>query len=235
MKTNIYSNLELVISSSSNENIGNSANYKQISNWNGSLSGNVTSVGSNGDPSYYGIYDMAGQVYEWTDSYVNTTGTKIIRGGSFIDYNPQILSKSYYHSFPVNYMIKDGCFGIRIASLNNNNNYSGLILISNTGNFNDTCISGIGSVNYEYHMSENLITNTEYCNFLNTIDISGFNNDDLYDSKMQFSPVGGIYIYSCAKTGNKYKIKDKEASFHFSLNTKHRIRYIIVFKMFTFY
>jgi formylglycine-generating enzyme required for sulfatase activity len=47
-------------------NSGNSANYNLGADWNGQ-DGNVTTVGTNGGPSAYGAFDMAGNVMEWND------------------------------------------------------------------------------------------------------------------------------------------------------------------------
>jgi len=45
---------------------GNFANFNLVADWN-SQNGNVTTVGTNGGPSYYGAFDMGGNVVEWND------------------------------------------------------------------------------------------------------------------------------------------------------------------------
>jgi hypothetical protein len=48
----------------------NTVNYNNGAIWNGST-GNTTTVGSNGGASYYGCYDMNGNVHEWVDNIIN--------------------------------------------------------------------------------------------------------------------------------------------------------------------
>lgn len=62
---------------------GNSANFGSQAGWNGVV-GNVTTVGTNGAPSFYGTFDQNGNVYEWhqyrLDSVIVNVGFK---GGGF--------------------------------------------------------------------------------------------------------------------------------------------------------
>jgi len=64
------------------ENTGNFANYKNAASWNG-LSGNVTTVGTNGGPSAYGVFDQGGSVYEWNDLDGTSSLLRGARSGSF--------------------------------------------------------------------------------------------------------------------------------------------------------
>jgi sulfatase modifying factor 1 len=61
---------------------GNFANYNRTADWN-SQDGNVTTVGTNGGGSAYGIYDMSGNVQEWNDLTGAAGSTRGLRGGSF--------------------------------------------------------------------------------------------------------------------------------------------------------
>jgi len=62
---------------------GNFANMSFNADWN-SQNGNVTTVGTNGGTSFYGLYDASGNVYEWND--LDETGSfRGIRGGGYGD------------------------------------------------------------------------------------------------------------------------------------------------------
>jgi len=75
---------------------GNVANYGNGAAWN-NLTGNVTTVGTNGGPSYYGAFDMSGNVQEWNDldgldgPSVSKRG---LRGGGYSTSNATILASS---------------------------------------------------------------------------------------------------------------------------------------------
>ncbi len=59
----------------------NVVNYRSTTDWNGQ-DGNVTTVGSAGNASFYGAFDMAGNVQEWLES-TDSGGRRGITGGSF--------------------------------------------------------------------------------------------------------------------------------------------------------
>jgi hypothetical protein len=62
----------------------NVANYAGQANWNGSTQGGMTTVGSAGplSTSFYGTYDQAGNVGEWTLNSL-PVGQAVLMGGSF--------------------------------------------------------------------------------------------------------------------------------------------------------
>lgn len=69
-------------------NVANVANYPSNTagaNWNGSVDGNLTTVGSAGplSASYYGTYDQLGNAWEWDDTQFGETG-RGLRGGGYI-------------------------------------------------------------------------------------------------------------------------------------------------------
>ena len=73
----------------------NVANYMKIANWNGTTTGNITTVGSAGplSDSYYGTTDQGGNVWDWYETIVYTSVNLINvdgRGiwGSSWDTNP---------------------------------------------------------------------------------------------------------------------------------------------------
>ncbi|MBX9738217.1 MAG: formylglycine-generating enzyme family protein, partial [Phycisphaerales bacterium] len=59
----------------------NVVNYRSTTDWNGQ-DGNVTTVGSAGNASFYGAFDMAGNAQEWLES-TDSGGRRGITGGSF--------------------------------------------------------------------------------------------------------------------------------------------------------
>jgi formylglycine-generating enzyme required for sulfatase activity len=62
--------------------MGNFANYNSAASWNGQT-GNVTTVGTNGGPSAYEIYDMSGNVREWNDLTGAAGSSRGLRGGNW--------------------------------------------------------------------------------------------------------------------------------------------------------
>jgi formylglycine-generating enzyme required for sulfatase activity len=62
--------------------MGNFANYNSEASWNGQT-GNVTTVGTNGGPSAYEIYDMSGNVREWNDLDGTAGSSRGLRGGGW--------------------------------------------------------------------------------------------------------------------------------------------------------
>lgn len=150
--------------------------------WNGGY--NFTSVGTNGIPSAYGTYDQTGNCFEWIDG----SGLKVIRGGDI--YGPGTALGGYECSKFTRYTKttsggsqnpslftriqnrnkgkpQDKDFGGRLASSGNPLSLNGYVTVANTGNSADS--TGYGRVNYSYQINKYLLTNNEYCNFLNNV------------------------------------------------------------------
>lgn len=172
---------------SSSINRYNRANYNNGAIWNG-VTGNVTTVGTNGTYSHYGTYDQSGQVYEWTDS--TFSGNKIVRGGAYLTTSSSILSINYRNTFttasPQSYI------GFRIAAASSESD-TALQLASVTDAGNVAHSSGYGSVSYIYKISKFLVTNAQYVDFLNSI--AATDTYSVYDNNMYIEPIGGIIRY----------------------------------------
>ena len=67
-----------------NNGNANIANYNLGADWNGE-NGNVTTVGSGGpgSASYYGAFDMGGNVWEWNEQIIGEEGRRWLGGGSW--------------------------------------------------------------------------------------------------------------------------------------------------------
>ena len=63
---------------------GNFANFASAADWN-SQNGNVTTVGTNGGPSFYGAFDMSGNIREWNDLTGAADSSRGGRGGDWIN------------------------------------------------------------------------------------------------------------------------------------------------------
>jgi sulfatase modifying factor 1 len=70
---------------------GNFANYNQKADWN-NQDGNVTTVGTNGGASAYGVFDMSGNLGEWNDLTGAAGTSRGTRGGHWSSDGPLGLS-----------------------------------------------------------------------------------------------------------------------------------------------
>jgi len=95
-------------------NTGNVANYGRGANWN-DQDGNVTTVGTNGSPSFYGAYDMNGNVYEWNDLDGTAGSSRGLRGGRWLSAIPFYLSSGYRDGAGPSYEYDGG--GFRLAAV----------------------------------------------------------------------------------------------------------------------
>jgi sulfatase modifying factor 1 len=93
-------------------NTGNFANYNLAADWNGQ-DGNVTTVGTNGGASYYGAYDMSGNIDEWNDLTGAAGSARGRRGGGWGDAALFLSSSGRDTADPSR---EDGLIGFRLAS-----------------------------------------------------------------------------------------------------------------------
>ena len=86
------------------------ANYLSGADWNGQ-NGNVTTVGSGGSTSFYGAFDMNGNVWEWNETLFGSS--RGLRGGSFLNDGRGLPSSFRFSSNPTFEFNVDG---FRLAS-----------------------------------------------------------------------------------------------------------------------
>jgi len=73
-------------------------NYNFGADWNGQ-NGNVTTVGSAGSTSFYGAFDMNGNVWEWNETLIGSL--RGLRGGSFDNFVANLRSSNRdFFGFP---------------------------------------------------------------------------------------------------------------------------------------
>ncbi len=200
--TETNASVKLIVTASHSTTL-NTANFKNLAIWNNRP--NLTDVGTNGSPSEFGIFDMAGQLYEWTDTNSNKIKHKKLRGGCWKDNSAESLSKYYVTDHEINSIFNDGGFGLRLASYTNSFRYIGFTPI-NTANTLDRDTL-LGSVSYNFYIQTNLVTNAEYCYYLNAIDREGTNSTRAYTKEMTRHYSGGISFDKYLASGLKYGIK----------------------------
>lgn len=88
----------------------NVANYLLGADWN-RQDGNVTTVGSAGSTSFYGAFDMTGNVYEWNEALIGSS--RGLRGGSWGDFGLNLRSSRRFNFNPT---VQNDFLGIRLAS-----------------------------------------------------------------------------------------------------------------------
>ncbi len=80
--------------------------------------------------------------------------------------------------------------------------------VGHAGNPADPFTGGIyGAVAYNYKIGKHEVTNGQYTEFLNTVDPTGTNPNEIYDPSMGSDARGGISFNATATNGEKYAIR----------------------------
>lgn len=172
-------------------NTGNFANYNQTVSWGGATQGNVTTVGTNGGPSYYGTYDQSGNVGEIVDTRSPIFPTDlVIRGGNFFWPSSELAISSTLRigNQPVAADSNDSV-GLRIVTISNILSLPNFVAIDNVGNSAHASTSR-GRVDYVYQIGVYPVTNLEYAEFLNAV--AKTDTYALYSTLMAATPKAGI-------------------------------------------
>jgi len=172
----------------------NSANYNGCADA-------LATVGTSGRSSYYGAFDMNGNVWEWTETD-GAVDSKILRGGNYA-YSAYYLISSTRASTDKSSFSQ--YLGFRVAS---SQPYPSLSLVGDINNTADA--NGYGNVSSIYYIGKYEVTNNDYIEFLNSI--AKTDTYSLYIDAMSWSNLGGIlrsgssgsYTYT-AKNNMLYK------------------------------
>jgi formylglycine-generating enzyme required for sulfatase activity len=189
----------------------NSANYDGMlsptlaANWNGTTSGNVTTVGSNGRPSAYGTYDQGGNVWEVVETASNS-GSQPARGSSWFNNDASMRFSSSINVGSSSNVSR--VRGLRVSTVSNPLDLDNFVIVDDINNNPDTR-EGInkGSVSYTYYIGKYPVTNCEYVEFLNSVDPEGLNPEGVYSDSMNDFVWGGITYVSGNAIGDKYETK----------------------------
>jgi formylglycine-generating enzyme required for sulfatase activity len=168
-------------------NTGNFANYGSNATWNGAI-GNITSVGTNGSSSYFGTQDQSGNTWEWNDSIIQSTNRGILGGSYNTSIASDLSSISRKFAAPNSGAIN---YGFRVCSkypIPEGNTLIEFVPVLEQNNPANS--TGYGSVSYSYCISRYPITNSQYAQFL--LSIEGADSYSAYVSTMASNIRGGI-------------------------------------------
>lgn len=79
--------------------------------------------------------------------------------------------------------------------------------IGNPGNAGNAANANLGAVSSIFQMSSRETLNSQYVEFLNSVDPTGANPNGIYDGNMTSQTTGGINFNSGAPNGSKYTVK----------------------------
>ena len=213
-------------------NTNNTVNYKYTAS--GNFNGMVTSVGTNGLPSFYGTYDQNGNVAEWIEDSqtVSTSSFQFAAGGSWASESDNGLHSVISYSASSGYdnigFRVCGSYGLSDNSVITSSMNMDFVPVAHINNQEDVApvytnngvslissgIDNLGVVSKRYRIGVNEVTNNQYSIFLNAV--AKTDNFGLYDTRMSSSVIGGIarsgssgsYSYS-----NRNSMSDKPVVF----------------------
>lgn len=157
-----------------------SANYDRAAKWGLGSVPNITTVGTNGPPSFYGTYDQSGNGSEFIDNFNNRV--VVFRGGN---YRTLDVKESFGSWPPIGSAcskfdrttsdIRSGLGGFRLVSYDMLTYDEKFVEVGNPNNPQDnysgfgSSYTNYGSVSYEYKIGKYPVTVCEYLEFLNSV------------------------------------------------------------------
>lgn len=156
-------------SNTSDSNLRLTANYGSHGSWGSYNNGYVTTVGTNGSPSYYGTYDQSGNVWEWIENGMDNK--RFLCGGSWKSNFFELDSTSSKSKILDTYNSISEDYGFRVGTYThpnslNVNNPGCYVAVGNKCNID---YKGVGNVRYDYMIGKYPVTVIEYVRFLNAI------------------------------------------------------------------